>query len=267
MTLGRTKNVSAPRISAPPSITQYQYQTPTGDMYSVARNGNTEMNQSILSPQTEATVATSQEALGNLASDLNQTDPQLVQDIAQKSQNFYDLQAQNINHNADALNSQTQSDLAQRFGGAYNATFGTTLLGQQNKNRLNQLYSASKDATMYGQNLYQQDQQNKIQRFQAFGNYLNDQNRQAQDITQYGSGLLQNEAGRAQNLAISRAQLLQNAQLHNQNTTLQLRQQRLGLIQNLMSAGSSMAGAQSISTAKAGGSLNSSTLEQGAMLA
>ncbi len=267
MTLGRTKNISAPRISAPPSINNYQFQAPTGDAYAVTRNGNTERSQTFLTPQTQAIVATSQEALGNLASDLNQTDPQRVQDIAQTSQNFYDLQAQNINTNADTLDSQTQSDLAQRFGGAFNATFGTTLLGQQNKNRLNQLYNASKDATLYGQNIYQQDQQNKIQRFQAFGNYINDQNNQAQDATQFGSGILQNEAGRAQNLAISRAQLLQNSQIHNQSAAIQLRQQRLSLIQSLMSAGGSLGSAKSFSGGISGDMGNTSTLEQGAMLA
>lgn len=258
MSLGRSKNVNPPRVIAPTSVTQYQYNAPTGDSYSVARNGNTETSQSILAPQTQVTVTTSQNAMQGLANDLSAPDPQLVQDIAQKSQNFYDLQAQDINNEADAINSQTQSDLSKRFGGTYNATFGTTLLGLQSKNRLTQLYNASKEATQYGQDLYNQDQQNKIQRFQAFGNYLNDQNNQAQNISNYGSGLLQDEAGRAQSLAVSRAQLLQNSQAATQNADLQMRQQRLSLINSLIS-GAVQIGSAALRS-KSGGSASAAAI-------
>jgi hypothetical protein len=58
---------------------------------------------------------------------------------------------------------------------------------------LNALYNASKEATMYGQDLYNQDQSNQMNRFQVLNNYLN---------TLYGQAQSSNEPGQSREVAI-----------------------------------------------------------------
>jgi hypothetical protein len=242
MSAGRKPNkVSAPVIKAPPPVNSYEFIAPTGDAYQTWRDRNTQYSQNYLTPQTQTTIDASQSGLQGLARDLAQPGDAMVQNINQQSQNFYDLQAQNINTNSDALYSQTASDLAQRFGGAYNATFGALALDQLQKNRLNALYNAGKEATMYGQELYNQNQANQIDRFQVLNNYLNEQYNMALAAHNIGSGLLENEANRGQSLAITQAQLQQQAAMANQNAAQQKAQQRLAAIRNTLSfAGSGL---------------------------
>jgi hypothetical protein len=237
MSAGRHPNkITAPKINAPTPVTQYNFSSPTGDTYSTKREGNTQYSQNSLSPQTQSTIYASQNGLQGLAQDLAQPDAQIAQNIAQQSQNFYDLQAQNINNESNSLLSQTASDLSHRFGGAYNATFGALSLGQLQKNRLNQLYNAGKEATLLGQDLYNQNQQNKINRFQVFNNYLNNQYNQANGSNSLGSNLLENEASRAQNLGIDQAKLQEQAALSNQNIANQAAQRKLAVIKGLIVA-------------------------------
>lgn len=236
MSAGRQPTVKAPTINAPAPITQADYTTPTGDTYGTWRIGNTQDSQSFLSPQTAGTIQTSQDALQNLAQNLAQPSDQMVQNINQQSQDFYNLQAQNINNESNNEYDQTESDLAKRFGGAYNATFGATTLGQIQKNRLNALATAGEQATLYGQDLYNQDQANQINRFQLFNNYLNNQNNQANTANALDSNLLENEANRGQSLGIAQAQLQQQANLANLNTAMQIRQQKIQAAQNAMNS-------------------------------
>jgi|GEM_PF-3071148 len=237
MSAGRNPNtIKAPTINAPDPITQYSMGSPTGDIYSTIRNGNSQYTQDSLTPQTASTIQTSQSALQDLVQNLAQPDDQMYQNIADQTQNYYDLQAQNINNASDNLYNQTTSDLANRFGGAYNSTFGAMELGQIQKNRLNALYNAGNEATMYGQDLYNQDQANQINRFQVFQNYLTNQYNQAQSANTSGSNLLENEANRTQNLSIDQAKLQMQADIANQNAARQAAQRRAAILGSAIQA-------------------------------
>ncbi|MCE3236563.1 MAG: hypothetical protein K0Q50_2754 [Vampirovibrio sp.] len=237
MTLGRKpEKVKTPVISAPPQITQAEFTAPTLDQYQVTRSGNQQQFDAVLSPLTRQTIQSSQEALQSLADELSASDAQRMLDIAGKGLDYYTLQSQGINAEADGIASKAQSDLARRFGGAYNATFGATYLAGLEQNRLAQLSKAAKEATLVAEDLAAQDEESRVRRFALFQNYLTNEQAKAENAWDLGSHLLQDDAARAQNLAITRANLAQNAMRYNQEAQLQVRQQRLELTKALISS-------------------------------
>ena len=242
MTLGRKPaKVKNPVIAAPPQITEAAFTAPTQDQYYVQREGNQQQFGANLSPATYQTVQSSQDALQSLADELSSPDEQRMMDIAQKGLDYYALQAQGINAESDERFSQAQSDLAKRFGGAFNSTFGTDFLARLEQNRLSQLSSAAKDASLVAEDLYTQDEESRMRRFELFQNYLTNEHSKAENAWDLGSHLLQDDAARAQNLAITRANLAQNAARYNQQAHLQVRQQRLEMTKALMDAGAKVA--------------------------
>lgn len=230
MSLGRTRSVKTPKIVAPPRITSQEFTMPTGDRYLTQRNGNKETSNSILSPLTGRTVDTSQAALSELAGEIRNPDARRIQDIALRGQDFYDLQANVINSEADSLFGKAASDISKRFGGTYNATFGTDLLAQLEGNRLSQLSGAAKEARLLAEDLYSRDEDSRMSRFNMFQGFLAGLNNEAMQAGSMGSDLLMNESNRAQDLAISRTRMVQDAQRYNQLTDLQKRQQRLDVM-------------------------------------
>lgn len=211
MSLGRKKSTKtttkAITIAAPTPITKVTVNTPTGDQYVSATQGNDQTFQSNLTPQTQATVQSSLKGLQTLAQQLNQPDAIRQNAINQRTQDFYNLQAKGINDNSDKQIAKTRSNLAQRFGGTYNATFGANFLAQMENNRLSQLSQAQQQAALYGEDLARQDQNNQMQRFSLFQNYLADVNNQARGLQSNGSTLLANANQQATDLAVQRANL------------------------------------------------------------
>ena len=234
MSLGRKPaKAKAPVIEAPPQMTHFEFLSPTGDQYNVRRDGSSQFATTTLSPLSSQTVQTGQEALLGLADELIAPDNQRVQDIADKSLDYYILQAQGINAQADDILAQAESDLSKRFGGTYNATFGADYLARLENNRLAQLSTAAKEATLFGEDLYAQDEDSRIRRFELFQDYLTTEFDKANAAWSAGSNTLQNEAGRAQDLAVARANLVQNASRYNQEADLRARQQRLTTLNTL----------------------------------
>ncbi len=235
MSIGRKKTkVSEPKIAAPPAITQGEYTLPTGDRYLSRQQGHREITEALLSPLTRQTVDRGQQAMVQLADELARPDARRMADIQERSQTFFERQARGIHEEADDQVMRAASDLGKRFGGTYNATFGTDLLARLEQNRLEQLAAARLDASLYGEDLARADEESRIQRFQLFQNYLGDLNNQAQNYAALGSNLLQDERNRAQDLAVMRAQLAQNAQRYNQEAELTRRQQRADLLRTAM---------------------------------
>lgn len=239
MSLGRKKSGSGGevKINAPPAITQYDFTSPTGDQYKSWRKGNTEFGQSFLTPETSRTIQSSKSAMSHLADELNSPDASRLGQIYQASRNFYDLQARNIDSEADAILGQAKSDLSKRFGGAFNATFGTDYLARLENNRLGRLYDAAKEATLFGEDLYSRDEDSRMRRFQLFSNYLNDEYNKATGAATTGSNILQSEANRAQNLAIQRANMANSAL----NREAQARASRASTLNTIIGVGGDLA--------------------------
>lgn len=213
MSSGKKKSTKV-KIDAPPQIQQVDFSAPTGDRFLSKTQGNSELFESVLSPQTQGTVNESLNALQNLANEINNPDANRLEEIRQRSQDFYDLQAQGINESTDDTLASTQSSLGKRFGGAYNATFGADLLARIEKNRSQQLASARKEAALFGEDLYQSDEDSRLRRFTMFQNYLTDLNNQARGFQGMGGEILANDRQRATSLALERAKLaLQAASL------------------------------------------------------
>lgn len=212
MSLGRKKTkTKVVKVEALPPITRVETVSPTGDRFITQTQGGVQTFQSQLAPETQVTVQESLKGLQQLAQSLNQPDAARQNAIDQRSQDFFDLQAKGINADADAQLAQTRVNLAKRFGGAYNATFGVGLLNQLQQNRLSQLSDAHKQAALLGENLYQQDEDSRIRRFSLFQNYIADLNNQARGLQSNGSGVLLSETQRASDLAVQKANLAINA--------------------------------------------------------
>ncbi|WP_373531121.1 hypothetical protein [Vampirovibrio sp.] len=227
MSLGRKQKApkrEVVKIVAPPAITKVEFNSPTGDRYVTTTKGSDQRFESFLTPTTRLTVEESLKGLQNLAKELNQPDPVRQQAINQRSQDFFDLQAAGINSSANDQLSKARTNLAKRFGGAYNATFGTHFLGQLENNRLGQLSEAYKQSGLLGEELYRADEDSRVRRFSLFQNYLADLNNQARGLQSNGSSILQNETQRATDLAVQRANLAM--QVSNQNAALQAEQNR-----------------------------------------
>ncbi|WP_303673612.1 hypothetical protein [Vampirovibrio chlorellavorus] len=209
MSLGRKKKSTTKvvKVSAPPPITRVEFNSPTGDRYVTTTQNGQQTFQSYLNPTTRQTVEESLKGLQQLAKELNQPDPVRQQAINQRSRDFFDLQSSDINAQADAQLAKARSSLAKRFGGAYNATFGTNLLAQMEGNRLGQLADASKQAALLGEDLFRADEDSRVRRFALFQNYLADLNNQARGLQSNGSGVLLNESQRATDLAVQKANL------------------------------------------------------------
>ncbi len=209
MSLGRKKKSTTKiiKVSAPPPITRVEFNSPTGDRYVTTTQNGQQTFQSYLNPTTKQTVAESLKGLQQLAKELNQPDPVRQQAITQRSRDFFDLQSSDINAQTDSQLAKARSSLSKRFGGAYNATFGTNLLAQMEGSRLGQLAEASKQAALLGEDLYKSDEDSRVRRFALFQNYLADLNNQARGLQSNGSGVLMNESQRATDLAVQKANL------------------------------------------------------------
>lgn len=239
MSLGRKKTeTKVVKVVAPPPITRVEFNSPTGDRYVTTTKGSNQTFESFLTPTTKLTVEESLKGLQQLAKELNQPDATRQQAITQRSRDFYDLQAAGINSAADAQIAKTRTNLAQRFGGAYNATFGTNMLVQLEGNRLGQLAEAQKQANLLGEDLYKADEDSRIRRFSLFQNYLADLNNQARGLQSNGSSILLNEADRATDLAVQRANLA--LQASTRNATLEAEQSRVSR-ENALRASSQIA--------------------------
>jgi hypothetical protein len=205
MSQGRKKK--EPKIDAPPAVTTTVYTNPLGDQFTSVTSGGAESHSSRLSSGTQAMADESSNALQSLAKELNMPDERRLQAIGDRSRDYYDLQAGGINQDVDDILSRTKSDLNKRFGGAYNATFGTSLLGDIESNRVDRLVDARKESALLGEDLYQQDEDSRIRRFTLFQNYLNDLNNQARGLQSSNAAILANERGRATDVAVDRANL------------------------------------------------------------
>lgn len=236
MSSGR-KKTKAPTIAAPPQVTQYQFNSPTGDLYSTLREGNIESYNSALTAQKQRAVQTSNQALSDLADDLSYRDSRRAEAIESRARDFYDLQADAINSQANDMLSTAKSDLSKRFGGTYNATFGNDFLARMEKNRLNQLSGASKEASLLAEDMYQQDETSRLNRFILFQNFLNDEHNKALNVAGFASDVLQNEANRAQELAIQRASLAQRANEMNAASDIAARNRRASAITQVALSG------------------------------
>lgn len=233
MPIGRQKKTSKVKTPAtPPPITQTVFNAPSGDRFTTISTNGLQSLQSDLSPQTQATVAESLKALQDLAGELHQPDALRQNAIQQRSEDFYQLQAQGINAEADNRLAQTRSDLSKRFGGTYNASFGADLLGNLEKSRLNTLSDARKSSSLLGEDLYQSDEDSKIRRFNVFQNYLTDLNSQARGLQAASSSLIGSEAQRATDIALQRSNLINGIALEdNAQAQENARQRRAQAIQ------------------------------------
>ena len=207
MSFGSKKSSGDVKVSAPPRITQTDFTLPSGDRFTSRSKGRTQYFESFLNPQSQAVVDESLQGLQGLARELRAPDQDRLKQIAQRGQDFYDLQASGINAAYDDRLKQTQADLNKRFGGAYNATFGTDLIARLENERVGSLGGAMKESGLLAEDLVSADEASRMNRFALFEGFLNNLNAQATGVGSIGSQTLSAERNRATQLALQQAQL------------------------------------------------------------
>ncbi len=236
MSFGKKKSKTPKiKISAPPQTQQFEFRSPTGDIFKTRQEGTTQINESQLGSFSQGLVSRSQEGLTSIANALDRPDAQRATDIRKRSDDLFKSQAQGINQDADNIFSKARSTLAKRFGGSFNSSFGNDFLARLENNRLGQLAGARRQSNLLGEQLALSDEDSRIRRAGVFQSFLNDINAQAQGFSQTGSSLLQNETRRASDIAIARAGLLQRA-ISQENTVASRRRSSLGQIASFASA-------------------------------
>lgn len=238
MSSGRKKS-EVPEIKAPPTITRTEFANPLGDRFISETKKNTQSVFSELSPVTQGMVNRSLSGMIRLFDEIDAPDAVRQQAINQRADDFYNLQAAGLNRDHDDRMKQTRSDLSKRFGGTYNATFGTDLMSRMERDHGSLLGDVRLQANLLGEDLRRDDQADRLQRFALFQNFLGDLNNQAQGLGSQGVQVLQNERTRATDLAITRANMIQRAQAMD----AEARARRSSLIGTLVGTGVSLASA------------------------
>ena len=231
MSFGKKKS-KAPKvqIAAPPQIQQVEIRSPIGDVFRSRQEGNTQINETELGEFSSLLGERSQQGLLDEVSGLGKTDAQRRQDIQERASDLFKTQAQGINRDADDQLSRARSLLSNRFGGTFNSTFGNDYLSRLENNRLVELSDARRRSNLLAEDLTQSDQDSRIRRLGVFQGLLNNIVAQAQGAAQTGGGILANENQRATQLAVSRAQMIQNAYTRGEQLDIQRRQNSLASV-------------------------------------
>ncbi len=233
-----SKNNGKIKINAPPPITQYEFNSPTGDVFKSRTEGGRQISEAHLSPLTRQMANRSQQNLLGLSAEFGKSDRERAADIRARAQDLFDMQARGINEDADDIMSKARSNLSRRFGGSHAATFGTDLMSRLEKDRLAELSDARRQAGLLGEDLFNSDEDSRMRRFNVFLGYLNTLHNQAAGADNTGANLLLNENQRATDVAIARARLLDSAR--NRNTARA--NQRMSLISNALPYGGAAVG-------------------------
>lgn len=224
MSLGRKKTEQTIKVDYPKPVTRTTYTNPFGDRFiSTSANGKETYN-SKLSSKTQFIVNESLSGLQSLAQELNAPDARRMQQIIDESQGYYDLQADGINEDLDNVLARTKTDLNKRFGGAYNATFGTSMLSGIEGTRIDKLSDARKQAVLLGEDLAQQDEDSRIQRFNLFQSYLNDLSNQARGFQTNSSTVFSTDRQRVGTAALQSQELANNYSLQSDQNAQRARQ-------------------------------------------
>lgn len=164
------------KSSAPPPpspLSTLEIRLPGGDRITQKVDDGNLVIQPVLSAFNRRELSRNQKRLSQLSQELVSTPSQEAKRIAQSQQAFFEKLRRSINESANLSTSKTQSDLAKRFGGSLNTTFGNDLLARIEKNRLGAITDAQADASLYGQELFNTAQQSRMQKIQLLQGQLN----------------------------------------------------------------------------------------------
>lgn len=155
------------RKSRQPQFQPFKVVLPTGDRIVQRYNDGAIEVVPKLSQASKHQLAQSNRAIKQLTNELIRRPGQERELINSQKQLFYDRLRRAIDEASNARVSQTRSDLARRFGGSLNATFGNDLLSRLERERLNATREAQTDSTLFGQYLLNAADQSRLLKLQA----------------------------------------------------------------------------------------------------
>jgi hypothetical protein len=215
MAFGLLKKQKAP-APAEPEVRRFEYYSPTGDTVVSQREGDVQKVYSTLSQQNQSLLNLSQAETERLIRSLGTPDAARQAELKTQSDQLYAQLSDTINKSSDATFDRVRSDNAQRFGGAYNSTFGTQALAQVEGLRQGNLADARLSADGFVDEQKAADEQAKVLRLNTFRNIagsvvdggLSSVGLQGSQLIERSQALAQNRVEALANLSNNRKSLL-----------------------------------------------------------
>lgn len=239
MAFGKKKS-KAPKAPAPvaPAMTQVEVRSPLGDAYITRSENGALINEARLSPHSAQLLNDARDELGALTRSLGRSDGDRAASIERASRDLYAREAEAIQKDATVAAEKARSQMARRFGGSLNASFGADQLARLESSRLGALGEARQRSRDVAEGLASQDDASRARRMGLLMDVLNQYNGQAQAAGASGSSLLAAELRRSQDQAESRARLLRDYQ----DNVAAARTRRRGLLNGLLTTGGAVLG-------------------------
>ncbi len=149
-----------------PEFSPFTFRLPTGDQVRQVYEDGRLIIEPVLSAFNRRQLLQNQRNIARLSQELGRSSTAENRQVASYRNQFLQQMRQAIDSSADLSRSQTLSDLSNRFGGRYSATFGNDLLSRLEKNRQSALSEASANALLLGEQLRNEADQNRIRRIQ-----------------------------------------------------------------------------------------------------
>lgn len=146
-----------------------------------------------LSPSTRSQVIKTQNSMAKLAGEIVKTPTVENKRVESYQKTLFDKLRKAIDETSNLRLAETESNLAQRFGGSLNSTFGNDLLGRIEKERLNAVENAKMDATLAGNQFAEDLNVSRINKLKALQGYFSNLSSTARD-TSYIKEMLARQA-------------------------------------------------------------------------
>jgi hypothetical protein len=143
-------------------------------------------SRTMLSPTNRRILADSQAQLSQLTAELSERPAAEVQQIQSFQDTFFNKLRHAIDTGFADDTDRTRSNLAHRFGGALQSTFGNDLLSRLDQNRLNAVKDAQADSLMAGHDLAADKDTSRLRRIQLLQNQIAGISQSAMDAAERG---------------------------------------------------------------------------------
>jgi hypothetical protein len=216
MAFGLLKKQKAPEPQrAEPDVRRFEYYSPTGDTVVSQREGDVQKVYSTLSEQNQSLLNLSQAESERLLRSLGTPDAARQRELQTQSDQLYSQLSDTINKSSDATFDKVRSQNAERFGGAYNSTFGTQALAEVEGLRQANLADARNSANSFISEQAAADEEAKLLRLNTFRSLagsvvdggLSSVGLQGSQLIQSSQALAQNRMEALANLSSNRKSL------------------------------------------------------------
>ena len=196
-------------------------------------------NQYLPTPDEQQRQTLASQQINQLLPQIGQTSPEMSKQYDSMANAFADNATAAFNRQYEPAQRATREDYASRFGGLANTPYLDAMNNMETQVRVPAMVQIGNDAATYKQNLYNQDQQNKMNQLQSLGYVLN--NNQQNFLNGLNNNM--NSTNTANNFNNNQWQTNLSQFNANRQYNLQAAQANNQAIQGYIKAGASVLGA------------------------